>query len=156
MRSLLKTAIFPAVEEPHAGTLPLAETLHELLKVLYYQRATIRQVLVLIGQRHEAILLVRRRLMHDPDGPLSRPLQPATDALAARELDRPIREALRRAEHDTTTRRAKRLQRVVARHARIPPRIGDIRGTLRLCVRDAVRLNSFLDLDRFILCRLRI
>jgi len=82
MRTAVRFAIFAAHVEPDRFFRMFAEPLHEELEVPVNQAGLV--VLFVVSERNEAVFIVHLRFMHAANGPLSGAVEPAADALPAR------------------------------------------------------------------------
>lgn len=123
-------------------------------------------MLLSIRQRNKYIIIIHLFLMHTPNSPLSRSLQPTTGTLATRQLHRQTRKRRITIKSNSPLPRLTNLLTIIrskgkiTRHNynRIPPRIGILRGAgifLRL-VREAPLLNILRERLACILNRLAI
>lgn len=79
-----------------------AKAFHEKLEVAFSEGFAFWKVIVVVSQRDVSVVLVERRFVDAPDGPLAGTFQTTADTLPAGQSDRPVDKAVFPVEDDRT------------------------------------------------------
>lgn len=90
MRTTVFFAVLTAMEKPNFCSISLSQPLHKSLEFPNVYGPICRQMLIVIGKRDEAVIVVQRCFVVASNGPLSGPFEATTYALTATKGERSV------------------------------------------------------------------